>query len=322
MAAIGAGAFALPRPLLAEAKPHRVGFFYNASRESAIETGRYPAFLQGMRELGYVEGRDFVIEARFVPVSDPARMAEAAGELVRSNVEVIVSSGSVAGLALKRATSTVPVVIALTIDMVREGFAASLARPGGNFTGLGAFLSQIFPKHIEMLRLVVPKLARVACLSDAASPYHSELRKMVEAAARQSDIEVFNAAGDSLQTIERGISNAANRRAQGLIILGSAFFVQYFRQIAGIAASHRLAAIYSGREYPQAGGLMSYGPDFRDNYRRAAGYVDKILKGAKPGELPIEQPTKFELVVNRKAFGAIGANPSQELLLRVDDVIE
>jgi putative ABC transport system substrate-binding protein len=318
---MGAGAFAIAYPLFAQPKPHRIGFFYPASRESALDTGRYQAFLKGMRELGYVEGRDFVIEERFISVNDPARLAEAAGQLVKSNLEVIVSSGGASGQALKRATSTVPVVISLTVDMVREGFAASLASPGGNFTGMGAFLDQIFPKHIEVLRLVVPKLSRVMCLADASNSSHPELRKIVEATARQSNVEVLNYACDNVQAIERDISDAAKRRAQGVIILGSTFFVQYFRQIAGMATSHRLASIYSGREYPQAGGSMSYGPDFRDNYRRAAGYVDKILKGAKPAQLPIEQPTKFELVVNRKAIEAIGANLSQELLLRADEVI-
>jgi putative ABC transport system substrate-binding protein len=303
-------------------KVWRIGFFYNGSRESAVATGRYPAFLDGMRQLGYVEGKHFVVEARFAPDDEVERLPALAAELVRSGVDVIVVNGGYSAQALKQATSTIPIVFTVAIDPVREGLAASLSHPGGNITGLAAFLDQVFPKHVEMLRLAVPKLSRVAALAHPRNPAHPSLLKAIEAVGRDNGIQVQRVDGDSLKGIEQAIGSAARQRAQALIILGDSFFVQYFRQISDFAIRNRLASIYSGREYPQAGGLMSYGPNFSENYRRAATYVDKILKGAKPEDLPIEQPTKFELVVNRKTANALGIAHSQELLFRADQVIE
>jgi putative ABC transport system substrate-binding protein len=322
----GAGLCVLASPLSSRAqqtsKVWRIGFLYNGSRESAISTGRYPAFLDGMRKLGYVEGKHFVVEERFAPSDEFGRLPGLATDLVRSNVDVIVANGGVAALALKQATTTVPIVITIMTNPVREGFAASLAHPGGNITGLAAFIDDVFPKHVEMLKLAVPKLSRIAALANSRNFTHADLMKAIEPAAFQNGIQVQRVDGDTLEGIERAISTAARQRAQALIVLGDVFFVQYFQQIAGFSIRNRLASIYSGREYPEAGGLMSYGPNFSDNYRRAATYVDKILKGAKPGDLPIEQPTKFELVVNRKAASALGITLSQELLFRTDQVIE
>jgi putative tryptophan/tyrosine transport system substrate-binding protein len=322
--ALGGSAFTGPLRAIAQQqrKVSRIGFLYNGSRQSAMETGRYPAFLQGMRDLGYVEGKNFVVEARFAAEAEISRMPALALELVRSQVDVIVCTGGTSGQALKQTTSTIPVVITVTNDPVREGFAASLARPGGNFTGLAAFLGDVFPKHIEMLRLVVPKLARIAVLIHSRNPGHPHLLKAVEAVAQHNGIHTSRIDVSTLEDMERGIAAAMRQREQALIILGDAFFVQYFRQIAGFAIDSRIPSIYSGREYPEAGGLMSYGPNFSDNFRRAATYVDKILKGTKAGELPIEQPTKFDLVVNRKTANALGISFSEELLFRVDKVIE
>ena len=320
---IAAAALAIPQAGWPREGPWRIGFLYNSSRESAMETGRYPAFLDGMRALGYQEGRDFVILGRFGGGKEgEQRLPEMAEELVRSKVDVIVTSGGATGRAVKQATQSIPVVITLTNDPVIEGFAASLARPGGNFTGLGGFLTEVFPKHIEMLKLVVPNLSVVACLVHSNNPMHSVLLKRVEAAARPSGIRVMSANVDGPDTFERGIGEVARKQAQALIILGDSFFVQYFKQIAAFSNRNRLASIYSGREYPEAGGLMSYGPNFLDNYRRAANYVDKILKGAKPADLPFENPTAFQLVLNRTAAKAIGISLSRELLFRADTVIE
>jgi len=324
IAGLAAGVAVAPFAALAQRKEKiwRIGFFYNSSRQSAMETGRYPAFIQGMRDLGYLEGKDFVVEARFAQDGDLERLPALAAELVQSNLDVIVSSGGAAAQSLKSATSTIPVVIAISNNPVFEGFAQSLARPGGNFTGLSAFLDEVFPKHIEMLKLVAPKLSRIACLAHAGHPYHPELLKRIDAAAQPHGIQVLRVESDSLDTIEKAIARARRERAQALMILGDTFFVQYFRQIAAATAKNRLPSIYSGREYPDAGGLMSYGPYFPDSYRRTAAYVDKILKGAKPGDLPFEQPTKFELVVNRKTANALGITLEQELLFRADKVIE
>jgi len=275
-----------------------------------------------MRALGYEEGKDFVILERFGGSKEGEQsLPKMAEELVRSKVDVIVSSGGASSRALKQGPQTVPVVITLTFDPVAEGFAESLARPGGNFTGLGGFLTEVFPKHIEMLKLVVPNLSVVACLARSNNPMHPPLVKRVEAAARPSGIRVVSANVDGLDTFERGIGEVARKRAQALIILGDNFFVQYFKQIAAVSTRNRLPSIYSGREYPEAGGLMSYGPDFPENYRRAANYVDKILKGAKPADLPFENPTTFQLVLNRTAAKALGITLSRELLFRADKVI-
>jgi len=272
-----------------------------------------------MRELGYVEGKDFVVEALFAP---ELHLWVPAAELVHANVDVIVSSGGAAASALKQATSTIPVIVATTIDPVRQGYAASFARPGGNFTGLSSHPYDGYPKHVEMLQLAVPKLSRIAVLANSGNVNHPPLLETIESAARVRGIEVVRVGGDTIEEIEQGIGAIAHQRIRAFIILGSAFFVQYFRQIAGSALRNRLASIYAGREYPEAGGLMGYGPNIPDNYRRAATYVDKILKGAKPGDLPIEQPTKFELVINRKTANALGIKLSEELLFRADKVIE
>jgi putative ABC transport system substrate-binding protein len=298
--ALGSGLLAAPLRAFAQqpGKVWRIGFFYNGSRQSAMDTGRYPAFLDGMRQLVYVEGRHFVVEERFAVDREAERLPALAAELVRSNVDVIVANAGVSAKAAKQASTAVPIVVAILTDPVHEGFAASLAHPGGNVTGLAAFLDDVFPKHVEILKLAVPRLSRIAALANSRNTTHPNLLKGVEAVARHNRIQVQRVDGDTLEGIERAIGAAARQHAQALIVLGDSFFVQYFRQIAGFALRNRLASIYSGREYPDAGGLMSYGPSFSDNFRRAATYVDKILKGAKPGDLPIEQPTKFELVVN------------------------
>jgi putative ABC transport system substrate-binding protein len=303
-------------------KVWRIGFLYNGTRESAMSTGRYPAFLDGMRKLGYVEGKNYVLEERFVSNDEAGLLTTLAAELVNAKVDIIMSSGGATNQALKPATSSIPIVFAVTANPVREGLATSLAHPGRNFTGLAAFLDDLFPKHVEMLKLAMPKLGRIAVLANSRNPGHPSLIKGVEAVARHNAIQVVRVEGDSLEGIERAVASAARQRAQAFIILGDSFFVQYFRQIAGYALKNKLASIYSGREYPQEGGLMSYGPNFSDNYRRAATYVDKILKGAKPGDLPIEQPTQFYLTINRKTANALGIAISQEFLLRTDEVIE
>jgi putative ABC transport system substrate-binding protein len=322
----GAGLCVLALPCSSRAqqtnKVWRIGFLYNGSRESAMSTGRYPAFLEGMRKLGYVEEKHFVVEARFAPDDEVERMPALAVELVRSGVDVIVTTGVTASRALQQATSTIPIVMTLASDPVREGIGASLAHPGGNITGLSAFQDDVYAKHVEMLKLAVPKLSRIAALANSRSAIHPYLLKAIEPVASHNGIQVQRVDGDTLEGIERAIGTAARQRAQGLIILADSFFIQYFRQISGFAIRGHLASIYGNRDYPEAGGLMSYGSNTTENFRRAATYVDKILKGAKPGDLPFEQPTKFELVVNRKTANALGITLSQELLFRADQVIE
>lgn len=321
--ALGAASLA---PLAAFAqqpgKIRQIGFFYNGSRQSALDTGRYGAFLQGMREIGYVEGRHFVLKELFTSDGDNTRLADMAAELVKTNIDVIVATGTPVVHALKQATTIVPVVVTITTDPVRDGVAISMSRPGGNFTGLSAFLDDIFPKHLEYLKLAVPKLSRVGLLLKKGNSGHSLLLRKIEAVTAKTGSKVLSVETNAEQDIEPAIKKLAQQHADALIILGDTFFVQHFRQIAVAANRHRLPSIYSGEEYPKAGGLMSYGPNFSDNFRRAASYVDKILKGAKPGDLPFEQPTRFYLTINSGTANALGIAISGELQLRADRVID
>ena len=321
--AFGAGAFAtLASFAQAQPKIWRIGFFYNGSRQSAVDTGRYGAFMQGMRELGYIEGKTFIIEERFVSDWDAARLAAVAAELVKANVDIIVATGGPTVNAAKQATASVPIVLTLASDPVSSGFAASLAHPGGNITGVSAYLDEVSPKHIEYLKLVAPKLSRIGLLAKKGNPSNARLQGRIETDARKVGLRVLPVEVDSLKELEPAISRLAQQRAGGFIILGDSFFVQHAAQIAKLATRNRLPSIYTGAEYPEAGGLMSYGPSFADNFRRAAMYVDKILKGAKPGELPIEQPTRFYFTINGKTAKVLGIKISNELLLRADKVIE
>ena len=321
--ALAAGAFA-PRVTFAQLKGRiwRIGFFYNGSRQSSVDTGRYRAFLRGMRDLGYLEGRDFVVDERFVADWDSKRLSDAAAALIKSNVDVIVATGGPTVHALKQAATSIPVVAALVTDPVANGLAASLAHPGGNFTGVSPLLDQISPKHIEFIKLVAPKISRIAVLAKKGSATNAQLRKRIEADAAKGGLEVIHADIDLQGDIDPAISKMAQQHAGAFIILGDSFFVQHARQIADAAKRYRLPSIYTGAEYPEAGGLMSYGPDFPDSYRRAATYVDKILKGAKPGDLPFEQPTQFFLTINSKTVKLLGIELSNELVLRADKVIK
>ena len=323
LVAFGLGALAEALPALAQQKGKvwRIGFLYFGSRQSALETGRYQLFLDGMRELGYVEGKHFVIETRFAD-GKTGPLPDFAAELVRLKIDIIVANGTPVYHALRQATKTIPIVITVSADPVSEGFATSLARPGGNFTGLSSANVELTPKHLELLMTAVPRLSRVAVLMNPAHSGHPARLKIIQATAQKTGMRVLPVDAPSPDAIERGFASMSRERAQALIILGDSFFTQQIRQIAELALKHRLPSINVTGIYVEAGGLMSYGQNQADNFRRAANYVDKILKGAKPGDLPIEQPTIFELVINRKTAKAIGLAIPQELLLRADRVIE
>ncbi len=311
-------------PLAAEAQPagkvSRVGFLYFGSRQSSVDTGRYPVFLTGMHELGYVEGKNFVVEARFAD-GNTEQLPGLAAELVRLNVDLIVATGGPAIRAAQRATTAIPIVMTVTADPVADGFAASLARPGGNITGLSSN-AEVSQKHLELLALAVPRLARVAVLMNSANPGHPRQLSAIQVAAKNAGMHVSVVDGRDADEIKRGFGSMARDHAGAVIILGDTFFVQQAGRIAELALSHRLPSLGSTRDYPEAGNFMSYGLDARDNFRRAAYYVDKILKGAKPADLPIEQPIKYELVINLKTAEALGLTIPQTLLLRADQVIE
>jgi len=317
----GAAALVAPLACFSQQKVPRIGFLYFGSQQSALETGRYEAFLQGMRELGYVEGNHFVMVARFAD-GGVDNLPALAAELVAGKVDVIVSSSAPANDALRKVTSTIAVVVTAAIDPVRSGYANSLARPGGNITGMSIQQPELAPKHIELLMLAAPKLSRLAVLWNPDNSGHPATLENTAKAARQKQIQVTHVAARTPAEIESGLVRAGHEHATAIMIFGDGLFAQQFRQIASLAIKLRLISLYQSREFAELGGFMSYGGSIRDNNRRAASFVDKILKVAKPGDLPFEQSTRFELVLNAKTAKAIGVPVPPELLLRADEVIE
>jgi putative ABC transport system substrate-binding protein len=325
LVACGAALGVLASPLSSRAqqanKIWRIGFFYYGSRQSAQETGRYEAFLQGMRELGYVEGKNFMVEARYVD-GDVAPMAAVAAEFEQLKVDVIVSTATAMHEVLRRTAGAIPVVVVVSPDPVAAGLAKSLARPGGNFTGLANIATELSQKYIELLVAAVPKLSRAGVLWNPVNSSHPPQLKTVRTAAKARGIQVFDAEMRAAGETEHAFSILVRSRVNAVMMLGDGLFVQQARQLAELAVKHRLPTLYASPEGPEFGGLMSYGANIRDNYYRAAAFVDKIIKGAKPGDLPFEQPMTLSLVINRKTAKAIGLAIPQELLLRADKVIE
>jgi putative ABC transport system substrate-binding protein len=320
---VATGVLAVPRGAFAQqqGRVSRIGFFYFGSRQSSLDTGRYNAFVQGMRELGYIEGKNFVIETRFGD-GKIERLPGLAAELVRLNVDAIVATGSPVYNALRNATSTVPIVVTVTFDRVIEGLAASLARPGGNVTGLSSTAADLGPKQFELLMAVVPQMSRIGVLLNPGNPAHPAQMKLLMLAAQKVGVQVVLAEAGTVADIEPGFASLARERADAVILFGDTFFVQQVQQIAQAALKHRVASIYVIHEYPKAGGLMSYGADTVENFRRAATYVDKILKGAKPGELAFEQRARYSLAINLRTAKALSLTIPQSLLLRADEVIQ
>jgi putative ABC transport system substrate-binding protein len=297
--------------------PH-VGYLTISSLTS--NAARNEAFRQGMRELGYVEGKNIVIEWRSGE-GKVERKSELVAELVRLRVDVIVTSGPTMTRAAQQATATIPIVMAFDPDPVRNGFIASLARPGRNITGLSSLSPELSGKQLEILKEIVPQLSRMAVLGTSAEPGNAETLKEIELAA-----EAF---GVKLQYLEIADSRdigpafrAANKEHAGaMLVLQTPFFNPKRKQIAELALQNRLPAIYPQSEWVNDGGLMSYGVSFPALYQRAAAYVDKILKGTKPADLPVEQPTKFEFIVNLKTAKQIGLTIPPNVLARADKVI-
>lgn len=293
---------------------------YFGSRQSSLDTGRYNAFVQGLCELGYVEGKNVTIEARFAD-GKPEDIPALAAELVRLKVDVIVTMGTPVSRAMQHATTTIPVVLTVTGDPVGDGFAASMARPGGNITGLSIGAADLGPKVLELLKVAVPKLSRVAVLLQPENPAHPPRLKRIMSAAQKVGIQVVLAEAGTGPEIEREFAMMAKERANVAIIFPDAFFLQESRLIAAQALKYRLPSGSTNHEHSEAGGLMSYGPNLNDNFQRAATYVDKILKSAKPGELPFEHPTRYSLVINRKTAMALGVTIPQALLRQAEEVI-
>jgi putative tryptophan/tyrosine transport system substrate-binding protein len=296
----------------------RIGYLGGSTASNSI---RVDAFRQGLRELGYVEGKNIVIEWRPAEGKQDRERAFAA-ELVRVKVDVIVTVGSNATRAAKGATATTPIVMTQDPDPVGNGFVASLARPGGNITGLSNFNRELSGKRLEILNEVVPRLSRVAVFGTSTQPGHAQALRETKLAAEAFGVKLQYVDVLAPKDIETAFRGASKGRAEAVVGLGGAVLNSERTQVVEFAAKSRLPAMYSIREYVEAGGLMSYGVSITDLDRRAATYVDKILKGAKPADLPVEQPTKFELVINLKAAKQIGLTIPPSVLYRADKVIQ
>ncbi len=318
---LGAGALAFAAPPGSfgqqQGKVWRVGFLSPGA--GSLSSANADAFLKGMRELGYIEGRNLVVEWRFAD-GKLERLPALAAELVQLKVDVIVAGASPAISAAQKATTTIPIVMTSVGDPVRSGFVKSLARPGSNITGLSNMSSDIAAKFLDLLRSVVPKLSRVAMLTPSTT--YGELSKSVQAAAKKAGVTTLMAEASTRQEIENAFSMMVREKADAVIVGSPTVFAQQHRQIAELALKYRMPSLFQDRVTVEAGGLMSYGQKFTDFYLLAATYVDKILKGSKPGDLPVEQPVSFELVVNLKTAKALGLTIPQSLLLRADEVIQ
>jgi putative tryptophan/tyrosine transport system substrate-binding protein len=299
-------------------KVARIGYLVAASPSS--NAARIEPFRQGLRELGYVEGKNIVIEWRYAE-GKLDRLPAFAAELVRLKVDVIVTSGPTVTRAVKEATNTIPIVMAFDNDPVGSGVVASLARPGGNITGLSILAPEISGKQLELLKEIVPRLSRVAVLGTSTTPGNAELLKQIELAAGALKVKLQYLDVLSLKDVETAFRAAGKGRADAVVVLNSPVFSSQRTQIADLAVKSRLPAIYDRPESVENGGLLSYGVNRNDLYRRAAVYVDKILKGAKPADLPVEQPMKFEFVINLKAAKQIGITIPPNVLARADKVI-
>jgi len=300
------------------AKVPRIGFL-SATSPSAI-AARVEAFRRGLRELGYVEGKNIVIEWRYAE-GKLDRLSELAAELVRLNVDVIVTAGPPVTRVAKKSSATIPIVMAMDTDPVGNGFVASLARPGGNITGLSTLLPEIGGKRLELLKEIIPKLSRVAVLGTSTSPSYAPMMSEIELAEKALKLQVQYLDILDSKDIETAFRAANKGRAQAVLALGSPILDFQRAHVADLAVKNRLPAIYPQIEYTDAGGLMYYGANTPDLFRRAATYVDKILKGRTPADLPVEQPMKFEFIVNLKAAKQIGLTIPPNVLVRADRVI-
>ena len=320
--ALGAGALA-PFASLAQqqGKVWRVGFLAQSHVDFVDANFIYGPFTQGMRELGYVVGKNLVIEWRSAG-GKIERLPELAAELVRLKVDVLATSGTPASQAVQKATTSIPVVMISVADPVGDGLVKNLARPGGNSTGLSIMTADLSPKLLEMLRGMLPKVTRVAVLVNPSNVTNTSGLKNIQAAAQKLGVKIQPVAAGTPQEIANGFEMMASQKVGALIVLREALFQQQKTQIVELAAKQRLPSIGQYSEYVEAGGLMSYGQNIRENYRRAATYVDKIFKGANPGDLPVEQPTTFELFINRKTANALGLKIPNSMLAQATKIIE
>ena len=324
--AFGAGALAGPVASLAQQqarKVYRIGYLAQGYPSDPGQTGSHKGFLQGLRELGYIEGRNLVIEYRWAELKFD-RLPELAAELVQLKVDVIAAVATRATAAAKQATTTIPIVMTLSLHAVESGLVSSLAHPGGNVTGMTGMSDETIVKRLELLKEVLPKLSRVAVLWNPAF-YNNKPEpqwRALETAAPRVGVSLQSVEVQAPSDFERAFASMTRGHANALLVFPDPLTLRHREGIAQLAAKHRLPTIYQDRESVEGGGLMSYGSSFFESSRRAATYVDKILKGAKPGDLPIEQPTNFELVINLKTAKALRLTIPQSVLVRADQLIQ
>jgi len=308
-------------PLAAAQQPTKIPLIGRlAIASQSTELARIEAFRNGLRELGYVEGKNIAVDYRYAE-ENTDRERELAAELTRLKVDVIVTTGPTVTRTAKEATATIPIVFAQDGDPVASGFVASLARPGENLTGLSTLSPELSGKRLELLKETVPKLSRVAIIGSSIEPNTAQILKEMELAAGALKVKTQYLDVLSAKDIETAFQAAAKGRTDGVVLLGSVIFNSHRTKIVELAVKNRLPVTYTRPEYVEEGGLMTYGPNINDLFRRAATYVDKILKGRTPADLPVEQPMKFEFIINLKAAKQIGLTVPPNVLVRANKVI-
>ena len=318
---LGSAAVVWPHEVTAQQarKVYRIGILETIS--PTLNAANFDALRKALHALGYVEGQNLVFEYRSADGRNE-RFPDLAAELVRLNVDLIVTRSTPAVLAVKAATSTIPVIMAATANPVGDGVVMDIARPGGNITGLSSFHTELSPKRVELLRELVPGIAKIATITDPTNPVSAGQQDDMRTAARSFGIEALSLDVRNRDGIGPAFEAAVKKRVDALIVQNGAPTQANVQLTVDLAARHRLPAIYASREFVDVGGLMTYGVSYPDLYRRAAAYVDKILRGARPADLPIQQPTKLELVINLKTAKSLGLTISESFLLRADEVIE
>ena len=320
---LGIGTLSAAIPTIAHqpTKVWRLGVLAESTRPPDQRAGGFGALVSAMRKLGYVEGKNLVVEWRFSETNDQ-RLLEAAGQLVRLEVDAIVVIGTISAIAARKTTTSIPIVMITVTDPVGSGLAMSLGKPGGNVTGLSMQSADIISKRLELLMAIVPKLSRVAVLMNRANPGNLIALKELQASAQNVGVTILPVDATTPEQLEQGFARMKMERAGAVIILSDATKTKYLLKIVELLAKYRFPSASQRNDYTKAGILLSYGHDAGDSFRLAATYVDKIFKGAKPADLPIQQPTKFNLVINGKTAKALGLTITPELLLRADEVIE
>jgi len=313
----GVAAWPLTARAQQPARLYRIGMLDHTS--AALNAANLEGFRQGMRELGYVEGQSFVIEYRSAD-GRTERYPDLAAELVRLGVDAIVTRGTPAVLAAKNATSTIPIISAALAEPLLV--VSSIRRPGGNVTGLGALTSELEAKRLELLREMIPGIVRIAVLYNMANPVFGDRWRQIQVTARSLGIQAVLLDARIADDIARAFEAASAQRIEALVLSNDGLMLANRKLIVELAGKHKLPAVYASREFIEAGGLICYAANIPDLYRRAASYVHKVLTGAHAADLPIEQPTKFELIVNLKAAKSLGLTISESFLLRADEVIE